>query len=289
MDYLRGNAPASAVGLYVICQHLSRTGAPVPEGDLLKSLQVLRSSETSQSEASAVLESSLNVGRGLGLVVYDEANSTWTIDGEIANGLRDDQNHWPWFRGELAHRMMKHGLTDIDNGVPDLVLGLTWFLQESPLNPLPTAWGAGTEARIRDLGFTAVERSEQWLSFQRWALSLGFARRSDQPNAKVLIPDSSTAIGDQLRYLPSAGSAREWITAMHGRIPVAGAKILTDKLPKGSNDWPSLPQSVMFGLLKLEATGVLELHPSDDARDVLAIGLGGSTRQVGRISVRSPQ
>ncbi|UBV16879.1 hypothetical protein [Mycolicibacterium fortuitum] len=289
MDYLRGNAPASAVGLYVICRHLSRTGAPVSEGGLQKSLQVLRSSESPQSEASAVLETSLNVGRGLGLVVYDEANSTWTIDGEITNGLRDDQDHWPWFRGELAHRMMRHGLTDIDNGVPDLVLGLTWFLQQSPLNPLPTVWGAGTEAKIRGLGFKAVERSEQWLSFQRWALSLGFARRSDQPNAKVLIPDSSTAIGDQLRYLPSAGSAREWITAMHGRIPVAGAKILTDKLPKGSNVWHSLPQSVMFGLLKLEATGVLELRPSDDARDVLTIGLGGSTRQVGRISVRSPQ
>ncbi|UCZ61889.1 hypothetical protein [Mycolicibacterium phocaicum] len=287
MDYLRGNAPASAVGLYVICRQLSRTSAPVSEDSLQKSLQILRPSDPSQSEASAALKHSLNVGCGLGLVICNERDSTLTLDSEIANGLQDDQNDWPWFRAELTHRVMTHALTDVADGVPDLVLGLTWFLQESPLSPLSTAWGGGTERRIRDLGFEAVARSEQWLPFQRWALSLGFARRSDQPNAKVLIPDCSTAISDQLRYLPRASSAQEWIKAMHDRIPVAGAKALTDKLPEGSNNWASLPQSVIFGLLKLEATGVLELLPSDDARDVLVIGLGASTRQVGRISVRS--
>lgn len=287
MDYLRGNAPASAVGLFVICRHLSRTGEPLLKDELQRSLQVLRSSE-SQSEASAVLESSLNVGRGLGLVADDEASSTWTVDCEIARRMQGGQIDWPMFRGELAHRVMKHGLTDIDGGVPDLVLGLTWFLQESPLSPLPTDWGAGTERKIRDLGFEAVARSDQWKPFRRWALSLGFARRSDQSNAKVLIPDSSTAIADQLRFLPSVASARDWMTAMQDRIPVTGAAILTDQLPKGAS-WSSLPQSLEFSLLKLEAAGMLALHPSDDAREILSIGLGPNTRQIGRISARSSQ
>lgn len=287
MDYLRGNATASAVGLYVICRYLSRFEGGQSISDLQRSLQVLRSSVPSQAETSAVLDSSLTVGQGLGVVSYDEAASTWTVDSEIAVAMRSDEDHWLWFRGELVHRMMRHALNNADGKVPDLILGLTWFLQINPLNPLQTVWGAGTEAKIRALGFEAVSRSQQWLPFQRWALALGFARRSEQSNAKVLIPDASTAISDQLKHLPAAGTAREWVTALQDRLPVVGAQVLTDRLPQGSDGWSNLPQSVMLGLLKLEANGVLALEPSDDARDVIAVGLGASSKQVGRIAVRS--
>lgn len=288
MEYLRGNAPASAVGLYVICRFLSRTDGR-PANELQRSLQVLRAPSPSEDDTSAVLETSLNVGQALGILDYHNASSTWTVPSSVAAVLRAEEESWPWFRGELVHRMMMHALDNADGTVPDLVLGLTWFLQVSPLKPLSTAWGAGTEAIIRALGFEAVSRSQQWLPFQRWALSLGFARRSDQPNAKVLIPETSTAISDQLGNLPATGSAREWVNALQSRLPVAGAEALTAELPKGGEDWSRLPQSVILGLLKLEAVGVLVLEPSDDARDVITVGLGTSTRQVGRISVRGSQ
>lgn len=285
MDYLRGNAPASAVGLYVICRYLSRIDGQ-PQSELQRSLQVLRPSGPSQTDTSAVLDTSLAVGLGIGILNHDQASSSWTVNSEMAAVLREDEDLWTWFRGELVHRMMKHALDNTDGNVPDLILGLTWFLQVSPLKPLPTAWGAGTEGMVRSLGFESVSRSEQWLPFQRWALSLGFARRSEQASAKVLIPDTSTAINDQLGHLPSASTAREWVKALQSRLPVAGAQALTDQLPKGGEGWSDLPQSLKLGLLKLEAAGVLALEPSDDARDVIAVGLGGSKRQVGRISVR---
>jgi hypothetical protein len=103
----------------------------------------------------------------------------------------------------------------------------------------------------------------------------------------VLIPDASTAIADQLDNLPAAGTAREWLTALQNRLPVAGARLLIDHLPRGGDTWSELPPGVMMGLLKLEAAGVVALESSDDARDVIAVGLGTSVKQVGRISVRS--
>jgi hypothetical protein len=287
VDYLRGNATASAIGLYVVCRYLSNAGGGQSGIELQRSLQVLRSSDPSQTETSAVLDASLTVGEALGVVTHDKASSTWAVDAKIGTSLRLDGDQWLWFRGELVHRMMDHALENVEGKVPDLILGLTWFLQISPLNPLQTAWGAGTESKIRKLGFEAVSRSEQWLSFQRWALSLGFARRSDQPNARVLIPDASTAIADQLIHLAVAGTAREWVATLRDRIPVFGAQVLVDHLPKGGDTWSELPPSLMMGLLKLEAAGVLLLEPSDDARDVIAVGLGTSVRQVGRISIRS--
>jgi hypothetical protein len=287
VEYLRGNAPASAIGLYVICRYLSNADGGQSENDLQRSLQVLRSSDPSQAGMSAVLKASLTVGESLGVVTHDKMSSTWAADEEIASALGSDGDQWLWFRGELVHRMMLHALDQNDDGqVPDLILGLTWFLQLSPLKPLQTKWGAGTESKIQTLGFEAVSRSEQWRPFQRWALSLGFARRSDQPNAKVLIPDASTAIADQLSHLPAASTARDWLAALHVRLPVAGARVLIDRLPQGSDTWSELPPGVTMGLLKLEAAGVLALEPSDDAGDVIALGLGTSARQVGRISAR---
>jgi hypothetical protein len=290
VHYLRGNAAASAVGLYMICRYLSGFEGGRSEEDLRRSLQVLRSSDTSQSEASAVLKASLEVGAAIGVIARSEASSTWIADPDIANGLQSgDGDLWPWFRGELLHRMMRHALVNLEaeGEVPDLILGLTWFLQLSPLNPLKLDWGAGPEPLVRALEFKAVERSEQWRPFQRWALALGLARRCDQDSAKVLIPDASTAITDQIQHLPTAGSARDWLSALRNRLPVLGSPVLVEQLPRGGNAWSDLPPGVVIGLLKLEKVDVLLLEPSDDAAEIVALGLRASTRQVGRISRRS--
>jgi hypothetical protein len=103
----------------------------------------------------------------------------------------------------------------------------------------------------------------------------------------VLIPDASTAIIDQLPLLPATASATEWLAVLRKRVPVLGAATLLEQLPKGGRTWDELPPGLVVGLLKLEKAGVLSLEPSDDASDVIALGLGTSMRQVGRISRRS--
>jgi hypothetical protein len=289
VDYLRGNATASAVGLFVICRYLSAFADGRSEDELGRALQVLRPSGNSADEASSVLSACLAIGDGLGIVGRDSASVPWAVDADLAKELQAEGDQWPWFRGELLRRMTQHGLRELeeDGKAPDLILGLTSFLQLSPLSPLQLSWDAELERRVRALTAEAVSRSEQWRPFQRWALALGLARRFDQGGAKVIIPDASTGIIDQLPFLPSVASAPDWLAALRKRLPVLGATALLQQLPKGGATWDELPAGVVIGLLKLEKAGVLSLESSDDASDVIALGLGTSMRQVGRIVRRS--
>jgi hypothetical protein len=289
VDYLRGHATASAIGLFVICRYLSAFGEGRVEEDLRGSLQLGRAGRNPSDEAGAVLVASLAIGDGLGVIVRENTSSPWKVDADLAARLRTPGDQWSLFRGELVRRIAHQGMRELEtNGkAPDLVLGLAWFLQLDPLSPLHTDWGTGPEPLIDALAFDAVSRSEQWRPFQRWAVALGLAHRSDTAAAKVLIPDATTAIADQLPLLPASGTAREWLSALRERMPLFGSPTLLEALPKGGPIWDELPPGVVLGLLKLERAGLLSLQASDDALDVVSVGLGSSTRQVGRIAIRS--
>lgn len=288
MEYLRGNATASATALFVICRYLSAIDGGQTDEDLQASLEVLRSLNSTRDEASAVFKASLTVGEGLGLVSRSDSRSPWMANMDIAKALRTEGDTWPWFRGELLFRIGSHALKALeeDKKVPDLALGLTWFLQQSPLRPLHLTWGLGPEKALTDIGFEAVSGKAQWRPFGRWALATGLARRCDHRGARVLIPDASTAISDQFAHLPKAANAQEWLSALQARLPIFGVPSLLKELPQGGRDWQALPPGVVIGLLKLERASVLSLEPSDDAADVVAIGFGQANRQVGRISVK---
>ena len=259
----------------------------MPEAELKSSLSVLRAAdETTPEQGSALLDSSLTVAREIGLLNRAEKSSHVAVESALAEGL-SAHGTWSWFRGELLDRMLRHALDSERHGgkVPDLILGLTWFLQLSPLKPPLLDWNAGPYTLVRKYGVQEViSTGEQWRAFQRWAVALGLARRCDQPNARVLIPDASTAVSDQFAYLPAASSARDWLTALRRRLPILGEVSLTDRLPTASSGWSDLPTGLVLGLLKLEKQGLLKLQPSDDSSDVVAIGLGPSVRQIGRIS-----
>ncbi len=287
MEYLRGNATASATGLLVICRYLTSFEEGRNEEDLRKSLQVLRSLTSSQNETSAVLKASLAVGEGLGLVFRQDSSSSWMVDRSIAERLSTAADVWPWFRGELLHRIGIAALKDIEEGSQpsDLAIGLTWFLQLDPLRPPNLAWGSGPEKMVNEIGFGAITRSEQWRPFQRWAIATGLAHRCEHREAKVLIPDASVAIVDQLPHLPTAASAQEWLSSLRTRLPFLGSAAFLNQLPQGGRDWESLPPSVVFGLLKLERKGVLRMESPNDAVEVTAIRFGDMRRQVARISV----
>lgn len=288
MEYLRGNATASATGLFVICRYLSSFPDGQKDEDLRGSLQVLRSLAPAQNETSAVFKASLAVGEGLGLVSREDSNSSWMLDPLIAEHLSAaEEDAWPWFRGELLHRIGDAAIKDIRDGSQpsDLAVGLTWFLQLDPLRPPNLAWGSGPEQMITEIGFGAIARSEQWRPFQRWAIATGLAHRCDHREAKVLIPDVSTAIVDQLAHLPRAANAQDWLTALQKRLPFLGSTDLLNQLPQGGREWEALPASVALGLLKLERKGVLKLESPNDAVDVTVIRFGDTRRQVARISV----
>lgn len=287
MEYLRGNATASATALYVICRYLSAFEEGKTDENLRDSLEVLRSLNSSKAEASAVLKASLSVGEGLGLIARDGSRGPWSIDKGIEARLRDEGDAWPWFRGELLYRIGRDALKAVaaEDKASDLAIGLAWFLQLDPLRPPQLAWGSGPEGMVREIGLEAVSRSEQWRPFQRWALATGLARRCDYRGAKVLIPDASTAIADQFDNLPTSASAQDWLSVLEARLPVLGSPALLSQLPQGGRNWLSPAPGAVLGLLKLEQAKVLRLEPSDDASDVVAIGLGIGNRQVGRISL----
>jgi hypothetical protein len=287
MEYLRGNATASAIGLFVICRHLSNTRHGQSNDDLRRSLQPVRSQTADSTDSGAVLSASLNVGEGLGLVKREMSSGPWNVDADLGRELLSRDDPWIWFRGELLYRMAQHALRALthDGKAPDLLVGLTWFLQLDPLDPIQSAWSTGPEPRVRSIGLDAVSNVEQWRPFQRWAIALGAARRFDIGNAKVVIPDATTAIQDQLRHLPADSNAREWFGRLRSRVPIFGAAELVSQLPQGNGAWADLPPGVVLGLLKLEKAGVLALHASDDAADIVTLSLGATVRQVGWIKV----
>jgi hypothetical protein len=288
VDYLRGNATASATGLFVICRHLAEFPNGRKDDELRRALQVLRGGSGSSNEPAAVLTATLAIGDGLGVLSKDSSSSTWTVEKSMAELAKASGDSWAAFRGELLHRVASRGVAPAsgDSRTPDLVLGLTWFMQLNPLSPVAADWSKGPGPLVEELGFEAVSRSEQWRPFVRWAIALGLARRSDSSTPKVVIPDASTAIYDQLPALPKSATVREWLSSLQERLPILGAPSLTDQLPQG-RVWDEVPAAVVLGLLKLEKMGALVLQPSDDASDVMSIGFGVTTRQIGRINIGS--
>ena len=285
VDYLRGNTTANATGLFVICKHLARHPDGCAEEDLRRSLRLLRSDE----DPISLLDKSLEVGKNIGLLERKANASALKVDREVGASLEKATDAWPVFRGELLHKINKHALDALSakEKLPDLVGGLAIFVQSDPLSPLTEAWGEGSEEYFKKkVGSNYVENPTQWSPFKRWALSLGLARSAGSTKPGVIIPDASTAIADQLHALPASGTASEWLSALRDRLPVLGSATFTAELPEG-RVWSDVPPAVVLGLLKLERSDHLKLEPTDDASDVISIGLGADSRQIGRIEVMS--
>lgn len=285
MDYLRGNQTASATGLFVICRHLSGYSEGRTEQDLRRALRLLRSAA---EDSGPILTASLAVGEALGLLGRDHSSTSWHVDARVASRVQSAGDPWPAFRGELLRGISAHGLaaTEKEGKAPDLVRALTLLMQADPLSPLAEDWGKGPEAWFEELGSGDVANSTQWNAFKRWATSLGLARRAGSAKPGVVIPDATTAIADQLGALPASGRAREWLASLRERLPILGSQSFITQLPP-ARAWDELPPAVVLGLLKLERSGVLVLEPSDDASGVISMGLGATSRQIGRIKLGS--
>lgn len=294
MEYLRGNATASASAVFVICRHLNKVGGACPPADLRNALQPLQShrdEDDPKKAASDGLAASLKVGQGIGLV--KETASGWTLDPATATGLTAAEGDgWSWFRAHLLSRINAEAMASLTKEKPaDLVLGLAWFLQQNPMKPFGTAWGTGAETSFKSLvhkdgsEVKAVETPEQWRSFMRWAIALGLARSVETGDKKVFIGDASTAIAGQFASLPSSGRAEEWLAQLAEQLPIFGSRTLLETLPEPRSGWADIAPAVTLGLLKLEKAGALKMGSADDGRGVVAIGLGTNLRQIGRITI----
>lgn len=287
MEFFRGHATASAVGLFVVARYLGDYPDGRTEESLRESLQMLKRQEAGSDDSGPVLAASLAVGQGVGILERDQASGRWRLDADLRGFVVGEGDRWSTFRGELLTRIAAHGVEEVESGRkgPDLVVALTWLQQQDPLKPIPTSWSAPTEPLVKAGTLGAVAGSEQWRPFQRWAVALGLARRADTGRAKVLIPDATTAIADQLTSMPDSANASEWLNHLRDRLPILGAPALLAALPTGGPVWSDVPPGLMLGLRKLENLGALKLEASDDATDVVSIGLGSSARQIGRITV----
>lgn len=295
MDYLKGTANASASAVHVICRHLARVGGPISAAELRQAVRPLPEHrvEDEQAKDTDALGSSLKVAVGIGMILED-ANSYWSVDRAIAEGLNAaGDSGTEWFRGELLRRINAEATTALASNekVADLVLGMTWLLQQDPLKPLGSQFGNGAEKTLGDLAHAdgtlvnAVANQEQWRSFLRWIFALGLARNVEVSGVKVVVADASTAIADSLGLLPASDRAEDWLTELRRLLPIFGSSSLLTALPTPRSGWNDIPPAVSLGLLKLEKRGMLTMESADDGRGVVTVDLGGSARQVGIIKV----
>jgi hypothetical protein len=285
MEFLRGFTTASASGLFMICSYLSSCEEPVSEAELRKELQFF------QVGQSNIVKSCLAVGANLGLLSGVNEPKVWMVDSAVSTILTQEVDKWGSFRADLLRRICEHAGASIEE-VSDLALGLTWFLQSNPTSPIHLSWHGFTEipakaSTNRGSKDPAINNGEQWVAFQRWALELGVARKVDDSSCKVLIPDASTAIRDQLPFLPIESRAKGWVDSLLERLPILGHKSFRAFLPDTNYaETEALAPALSLGLLKLEKQGIIKLSGADDGEGVLVLGLS-SGRQVGRIQVRS--
>jgi hypothetical protein len=295
VEYLKGTANASASAVHVICRHLARVGGAVSGAELRHAVRPLPDHrvEDEQAKDTDAFGSSLKVAVGIGMV-FEDAGSAMSVDPAIAEGLKAaGGSGTEWFRGELLRRINSESMTALAHNekAADLVLGITWLLQQDPLKPLGSQFGNGAEKTLGELAHAdgtlvrAVDNQEQWRSFQRWIFALGLARNVDVPGAKVVVADASTAIADSLGHLPASERAEDWLAELRRCLPIFGASSLLAALPTPRAGWHDLPPAVSLGLLKLEKRGVLTMESADDGRGVVTVGLGDSARQVGIITV----
>lgn len=279
----------------MICRHLARVGGSVSGAELRHAVRPLPEHRAEDEEAkdTDALGNSLKVAVGIGMILED-ANSALILNSAIAEGLKAaGDGGMEWFRGELLRRINSEAMTALANNekAADLVLGITWLLQQDPLMPLGSQFGNGAEKTLGNLTHAdgslvhAVDNQEQWRSFQRWIFALGLARNVDVPGSKVVVADTSTAIADLLGHLPASERAGDWLAELRRYLPIFGATSLLAALPTPRAGWHNIPPAVSLGLLKLEKRGVLTMESADDGRGVVTVGLGASTRQVGIIKV----
>jgi hypothetical protein len=298
MKYLAGTAQASVAILYPVCRWLSdrdRTPFQVMNA-------ALRPDHVVAGEADALL-ASLRVGRDIRLL--DRFGSTRTGDqaadwalGEPARSMRDEWYPDPAkFRVLVRRALLGKAVDEIAAGeVPsDVAVGLAWLLAQDPVRPLSRAHSDGPERALNDQKLTSyINGPDQWRPFLRWAVALGIAEFSQVRNRRLILPDPTAAVAEELPRIPRNGlTARDFCAAVAKELPVLDGGQISNFMRKERAECADPRGDAMVGpafslsLRRLEGQHVIDLHREADARYRVNGVLHGQRWTFDRVTRRS--
>lgn len=276
MKYLAGNVQASVAILYPTCRWLSgRDQVPYADIDA-----ALRPAHMVGGETLALL-ASMRVGRDIGLFKrsggerINDQSADWSLH-EPARSQRDEWYADPSRFRVLVRRMLLTKATDdIAVGEPpsDVAVGLAWLLAQDPVRPLSQNYGDGPERTLREQKLDSyVNGRDQWRAFHRWASALGCAEYSQAGNRRLILPDPTAALAEELPPIPSTGMpARDFYAAMTKELPILDGGRISDFMraeraecadPRGD---AMVGPSFSLALRRLQGQGVIGLVGEADA------------------------
>lgn len=276
MKYLAGTAQASVAILYPVCRWLSRYGQAAY--DVLDS--ALRPPPMVSGEADALL-ASLRVGRDIGLL--DRSGGTrindqmadWTLQ-EPTLGQRDEWYADPvGFRILVRRALLAKAADDIaaDETPSDVAVGLAWLLAQNPVSPLSQSYKDGPEGILNSQNMRPyIAGPDQWRPFLRWAVSLGCAEYSQVGSRRLILPDPTAALAEELPQIPRTGMpARDFYAAVTHELPVLDGGQVSEfmRAQRGGGVDPRgdamVGPAFSLALRRLQGQGVIDLHQEADA------------------------
>jgi hypothetical protein len=276
MKYLAGTVQASVTILYPVCRWLSgRNHVAFADIDA-----ALRPSPVVRGEADALL-ASLRVGRDIGLfkrLGSERANdqaTEWTLQ-ESARAQSDDWYQDPVrFRVLVRRMLLAKAVDEITAGETpsDVAVGLAWLLAQDPVRPLPQNYSAGPERALTTQELDSyIATSEQWRALHRWATALGCAEYSQAGGRRLILPDPTAALGEELPSIPNTGMlAKDFYVAVTKELPILDGGWISNFMrkqraacadPKGD---AMVGPSFSLALKRLEFQGTINLLREDDA------------------------
>jgi hypothetical protein len=276
MKYLAGNVQASVTILYPVCRWLSGRDAVAYE----VMTAALQPAHVVNGGSTALL-ATLRVGRDIGLL--ERLGTTRTSDESANWALRppvlDQSEEWysdpVRFRGLVRRALLAKAADDIDvDETPsDVAVGLAWLLAHDPVRPLPQAFGDGPERALNDQKLDSyIASPEQWRAFYRWAVALGCAEYSQIGNRRLILPDPTAALAEELPPIPPAGMpAREFHTVVGKALPVLDGGLISEFMRRERAECADPRGDAMVGpafslaLRRLKGRGVIGLEREADA------------------------
>jgi hypothetical protein len=275
MKYLAGTVQASVAILHPVCRWLSdRDRVPF---DTMNA--ALRPAHVVSGEADALL-ASLRVGRDIGLLDRSGAARTdreadWALQ-EQARSQRDKWYADPArFRVLVRRALLAKAIDDIAAGETpsDVAVGLAWLLAQDPVRPLLQAYGDGPERALNDQNMSPyIAGPSQWRPFLRWAVALGCAAFSHVGSRRLVLPDPTAAVAEELPAIPRAGvPARDFYAAVNKELPVLDGGQISEFMRAKRGECADPRGDALVGpafslaLRRLQGQGVIELHREADA------------------------